>query len=235
MPAGTRALAGEGLPCPGVTSFPHIRGPVATEGWSVTQQGGRILMQNPDAILHHWPAEPRALHKVLLKSVTGRVKGTLPKSPEQKVTSKNQLTQASSLSYSSEALSQKIWCLLRTCSRMHFHSLQASKHPETKLKAKPKRNYPIILRSSTLHGKSSKWLSSRMTQSCFQNSNALSILIPAEARSKCKSFSAQKRATHSARLSKSLKRRWTKGQKGPSVTASAPTPPREKVRAGCWC
>lgn len=42
MPAGTRALAGEGLPCPGVTSFPHIHGPVATEGWSVTQQGGRI-------------------------------------------------------------------------------------------------------------------------------------------------------------------------------------------------
>ena len=81
--------------------------------------------------------------------MTGRVKGTLPKSPEQKVTSKNQLTQASSLSYSSEALSQKIWWLLRTCSPTHIHSLQASKHPGTKLKAKPKQNNPVIIHSST--------------------------------------------------------------------------------------
>lgn len=97
---------------------------------------------------------------------------------------------------------------------MHTHKSQASKHTKTKLKAKPKQNYPIILCSSTLPSKSAKLLSFRMPHSCFQNSNALSILIPTEASSKCKSFSAQKRATHSVCLCISLKRRWTKGQKG---------------------
>lgn len=102
VPAGTRALA-QTLPCPRVPSFPDMHGPAATGGWSVTQQGWTAALWCPTA-------EPRALHWQSASQVSDRMSERhFAQVTRAESDFKNQLTQASSLSYSSEALSQKIW------------------------------------------------------------------------------------------------------------------------------